>query len=56
VAGEPTARGLVAGREWVASRTTRPAELKADMDEMNSLAAGPPTYYDIERPWLYSPR
>ncbi|NIK55400.1 hypothetical protein [Kribbella shirazensis] len=33
-----------------------PAELQADMDEMNSLAAGPPTFYDIEHPWLYSPR
>ena len=33
-----------------------PAELQADMDEMNSLAAGPPMFYDIEHPWLYSPR
>jgi hypothetical protein len=33
-----------------------PAELQADMDEMNSLAAGPPTFYDIEHPWLYSPK
>ncbi|HEU4948700.1 MAG TPA: hypothetical protein VFT31_16250 [Kribbella sp.] len=33
-----------------------PPELQADMDEMNSLAAGPPTFYDIEHPWLYSPR
>jgi hypothetical protein len=33
-----------------------PAELQADMDEMNSLAAGPPTFYDIQQPWLYSPK
>ena len=33
-----------------------PPELQADMDEMNSLAAGPPMFYDIEHPWLYSPR
>jgi hypothetical protein len=33
-----------------------PPELQADMDEMNSLAAGPPTFYDLQQPWLYSPR
>ena len=33
-----------------------PPELQADMDEMNAFAAGPPTFYDLERPWLYSPR
>ncbi|WP_350279895.1 hypothetical protein [Kribbella sp. HUAS MG21] len=33
-----------------------PAELQADMDEMNSLAAGPPTFYDLQHPWLYSPK
>jgi hypothetical protein len=32
-----------------------PSELKAEMDEMNSLSSGPPTFYDIEHPWLYSP-
>ncbi|WP_410786896.1 hypothetical protein [Kribbella sp. C-35] len=33
-----------------------PTELKAEMDEMNSLASGPPAFYDLEHPWLYSPK
>ena len=33
-----------------------PPELQAEMDEMNSLAAGPPTFFDLKQPWLYSPR
>jgi hypothetical protein len=33
-----------------------PAKLKAQMDELNSLAAGPPTFFDLKQPWLYSPR
>jgi len=33
-----------------------PPELQADMDEMNALAAGPPDFYDLKQPWLYSPR
>ena len=33
-----------------------PAELQADMDEMNSLAAGPPAFFDLKQPWLYAPR
>jgi hypothetical protein len=32
-----------------------PPKLKAEMDEMNSLAAGPPTFFDLKHPWLYSP-
>ncbi|MGW7681435.1 hypothetical protein ACWGID_11885 [Kribbella sp. NPDC054772] len=32
-----------------------PADLQADMDEMNSLAAGPPAFFDLKQPWLYSP-
>ena len=32
-----------------------PAELKAQMDEMNTLSAGKPDFFDIKRPWLYSP-
>lgn len=32
-----------------------PAELKATMDEMNSLMAGEPTFYDLKDPWLRSP-
>ena len=33
-----------------------PAELQADMDEMNALAGGPPEFFDLKQPWLYSPR
>jgi len=32
-----------------------PPELQAQMDEMNALAGGPPTYFDLKQPWLYSP-
>jgi hypothetical protein len=32
-----------------------PPELKAQMDEMTSLAGGEPTYFDLKQPWLYSP-
>ncbi|TCC56903.1 hypothetical protein E0H73_30880 [Kribbella pittospori] len=32
-----------------------PPELQADMDEMNALAAGPPEFFDLKQPWLYSP-
>lgn len=32
-----------------------PPELKAQMDEMNSLASGPPDFFDLKQPWLYSP-
>jgi hypothetical protein len=37
-------------------RKEPPPELKAQMDEMNALSAGPPEFYDIREPWLYSPR
>jgi hypothetical protein len=33
-----------------------PPELKAQMDEMNSLSTGVPTFFDLHHPWLYSPR
>lgn len=33
-----------------------PPKLQAQMDEMNALAAGPPTFFDLKQPWLYSPR
>ena len=33
-----------------------PPELKAQMDEMNSLSTGMPTFFDLKHPWLYSPR
>jgi hypothetical protein len=32
-----------------------PPKLQAEMDEMNSLASGPPEFFDIKQPWLYSP-
>jgi hypothetical protein len=32
-----------------------PPKLQAEMDEMNSLASGPPDFFDIKQPWLYSP-
>jgi hypothetical protein len=32
-----------------------PEELKANMDELNSLMTGEPTYYDLRDPWLLSP-
>jgi hypothetical protein len=33
-----------------------PPELQAQMEEMNKLTAGPPTFFDLKHPWLYSPR
>jgi hypothetical protein len=33
-----------------------PPDLQADMDEMNSLSAGPPAFFDLKQPWLYAPR
>ena len=33
-----------------------PPELKAQMDELNSMAVGMPTFFDLQQPWLYSPR
>jgi hypothetical protein len=33
-----------------------PPELKAQMDELNSMAVGMPTFFDLPHPWLYSPR
>ncbi|WP_433164041.1 hypothetical protein [Kribbella sp. CA-247076] len=32
-----------------------PPELKAQMDELQALASGPPTFFDLKQPWLYSP-
>jgi hypothetical protein len=32
-----------------------PPELQAQMEELNSLAGGEPTYFDLKQPWLYSP-
>jgi hypothetical protein len=33
-----------------------PPALKAQMDEMNSMSVGMPTFFDLPHPWLYSPR
>lgn len=33
-----------------------PPELKAQMDEMNTLSVGMPEFFDLKQPWLYSPR
>jgi hypothetical protein len=33
-----------------------PAELKEHMQEMDSLVSGPPTFYDLRKPWLSSPK
>ena len=32
-----------------------PAELKAAMDELESLADGPPRFFDIRDPWMHRP-
>ena len=34
---------------------TPPPELQAQMDELQALSAGPPTFFDLKQPWLYSP-
>jgi hypothetical protein len=36
-------------------RKQPPPELKADMDELNSLAIGPLEFFDLREPWLHSP-
>ena len=33
-----------------------PPEHKAQMDEMQALAAEPPKFFDLKKPWMYSPR
>jgi len=37
-------------------RKEPPAGLKATIDELNSLDAEQPVFFDLEHPWLYSPR
>lgn len=37
-------------------RKEPPPELKAQMDEMNTLSAGVPTFFDLKDPWLDSPK
>jgi hypothetical protein len=36
-------------------RKDPPPELKAQMEEMDSLSVGVPDFYDLKQPWLYSP-
>jgi hypothetical protein len=36
-------------------RKEPPPELKAQMEEMNALNAGPPEFFDLTQPWLYAP-
>lgn len=33
-----------------------PPELQGQMEEMNKLEVGEPTFYDLKEPWLYTPR
>jgi hypothetical protein len=37
-------------------RKEPPPELKAQMEEMAALSIGEPEFFDLEQPWLYSPR
>jgi hypothetical protein len=37
-------------------RKEPPPELKAQMQEMDSLSVGVPEFFDLKQPWLYSPR
>jgi hypothetical protein len=37
-------------------RKEPPPELRAQMDEMNSLSLGEPDFFDLKDPWLYSPK
>jgi hypothetical protein len=37
-------------------RKEPPPALKAQMSEMDALSIGTPDFFDLEDPWLYSPR
>jgi hypothetical protein len=37
-------------------RKEPPPEIRGQMNELMSLAAGPPEFLDLPNPWLYSPR
>ena len=37
-------------------RKEPPPEVAAQMEELSTLAAGPPEFLDLKDPWLYSPR
>jgi hypothetical protein len=36
-------------------RKEPPPELKAQMEQMDALSLGPPEFFDLKQPWLYSP-
>jgi hypothetical protein len=33
-----------------------PPELQGQMEEMNKLEVGEPTFFDLKEPWFYTPR
>jgi hypothetical protein len=37
-------------------RKQPPPELQAQMEEMAALSVGEPEFFDLQQPWLYSPR
>jgi hypothetical protein len=37
-------------------RKEPPPELKAQMEEMDSLSVGEPTFFDLKDPWFYTPK
>jgi hypothetical protein len=37
-------------------RKEPPPELKAQMEEMDAISVGVPEFFDLQQPWLYSPR
>lgn len=37
-------------------RKEPPPELKAQMEEMDSLSVGTPEFFDLKQPWFYAPR
>jgi hypothetical protein len=37
-------------------RKEPPPELKAQMEEMDSLSVGEPEFFDLKDPWLYAPK
>jgi hypothetical protein len=37
-------------------RKEPPPELRAQMEEMAALSVGEPGFFDLNQPWLYSPR
>lgn len=39
----------------VGEKKEPPPKLQAQMDEMNALSTGMPTFFDLKQPWMYSP-